>query len=595
MSRRALELLMAAGIAAAAIAVYLPGLPGEFVYDDHRLIVDNDGLKRPLDLRRSLLQDYYASDIDRMGLGYYRPVALLANEFDYRRGGGIPAAFHATNIAVHASCAMLVLLLAIRLLGSTGPAPYAAALLFALNPVHAESVAFISGRVDPLATMFGLGALLCHLAASRARRPWTWRAGAGACWLFSLMSKEIAFTIPVVALILESAEEGWPTWRGVVDRFPRYVPYALAWMVYLPMRFAALSTLLPPSPGTSALLPMRPPVVIGSYLAWLLLPPPGLHLEPALRTGFVAAVAATFGLAAVAAAVWCWRGGWRLESALIGACLITLLPVAQFKPLETELSERFLYLPSVLSAWLAGALVRRMANPKAVLAALGLVAALSVADAAILIPRARLWRDELALWNAKENESGGSLKARLNLARAYARRGDRARAIKAYEDSISLAPGLASGLSAEISALSSDTGTEEYERALLKSLAELPKDGALWNNLGFHRYRKGDLPGARDAFDKSIAVAPARASAWLGLAMTELAGGDLQAADEAASRAVLLDPDLGLAAALRVECALRLGRPCDAVAMAAGIVLDDPAEASMLEKIVGRAREQCPR
>ena len=140
MRLRAREVLMASAVVVLAIAVYVPGLPGEFVYDDHRLIVDNDGLKRPLDFRRSFLRDYYASDIDRMGLGYYRPIALLANELDYRRGGGGATAFHVTNIAVHALCTVLVLLLAVRLFGR-GPAAYAAALLFGLNPVHAESVA----------------------------------------------------------------------------------------------------------------------------------------------------------------------------------------------------------------------------------------------------------------------------------------------------------------------------------------------------------------------------------------------------------------------------------------------------------------------
>ena len=92
-----------AALAVLAVVVHLPGLPGDFVYDDHRLIVRNDGLRRPFDPARAFLRDYYASDLDRGGLGYYRPVALLSNEADFRRGGGRPAAFHATNLAVHMS------------------------------------------------------------------------------------------------------------------------------------------------------------------------------------------------------------------------------------------------------------------------------------------------------------------------------------------------------------------------------------------------------------------------------------------------------------------------------------------------------------
>jgi Flp pilus assembly protein TadD len=581
-------------VVAGAIAVYLPGLPGGFVYDDHRLIVDNDGLKRPFDLRRSFLRDYYASDIDRIGLGYYRPVALLTNEFDYRRGGGTPTAFHVTNIVVHVACTVLLLLLAIRLLGA-GPAAYATALLFALNPVHAESVAFISGRVDPLATMFGLGAILCHLVANRATRPAGWRAGVGIAWLFALLSKEIAFTVPVVAFLLESAEEGWPGWRALADRFPRYAPYAGAWVVYLPLRFVALGALLPPAAVGAKMVATRPPVVIGSYLAWLVMPPPGINLEPALATGLLAVGAAAVALAAVAAAVLLWRRQWRLEAALLAGCLVTLLPVAQLKPLETELSERFLYFPSVATALLAGALVRRGLRGRLAPLVLGLVVVWAAVGAARLVPRSRVWRDEIALWEAKDRESGGSLKARLNLARTYAQRGDRASSLRAYDAAKALEPSLAEGLSAEISALTTDPGSEDYEAGLMKSLAAFPKDGALWNNLGFHLYRKGDLAGARDAFAKSIELTPARATAWLGMAMVRLGGGDLVGADDAASHAEVLDPALGLARALRVECALRLGKPCEALAMADGVALDDEAERATLARVVARARALCPR
>jgi tetratricopeptide (TPR) repeat protein len=300
-------------------------------------------------------------------------------------------------------------------------------------------------------------------------------------------------------------------------------------------------------------------------------------------------------VAAAVGAVVAWRRGGRLEGALLGACLVTLLPVAQLKPLETELSERFLYLPSVASAILMGAVVRRLPRGRMTFVALGVVAGLAAAEASILIPRARMWRDEVDLWEARERESGRSLKASLNLARAYGRRGDRERAVRAYETAEEIEPSLAAGLSAEISALSSDVGSAEYERSLLKSLAELPRDGALWNNLGFHLYRKGDLSGAKDAFAKSIELTPSRGASWLGLAMTRLAGGEVAEADAAAAHALLLEPDLALAAALRAECALRSGRPCDAVAMASAIVLDDPSERAMLERIVSQAQERCRR
>ncbi len=593
MSRKMRQALAGLAVVAASTVVYLPGLPGEFVYDDHRLIVDNDGLKRPLDLRRSFLRDYYASDIDRMGLGYYRPVALLSNELDYRRGGGAAQAFHATNIAIHVACALLVLVLGVRLLGP-GISASAAALLFALNPVHAESVAFISGRVDPLATLFGLATLLAHLAANRSAAPSLWRAPAGLAWLAALMSKEIAFTVPAVALLLEIAEEGWPGPTGMLERLPRYAPYAAAWVLYLPLRWMALGTLLPPSAKGAGWAVTRPPIVVGSYLAWLVVPPHGLHLEPGLASGALGAGAVLLAAAALAG---CWtlaRRGWRLEAALVAVTLVALLPVAQFRPLETTLSERFLYLPSVAAALLAGALLRRLPAGRITIVALSVVGLLLVVYASILIPRARIWRDEIALWEAKERETpGGSLKARLNIARTYAHRGDRERALKAYDAAKALEPSLAGGLSAEISALKSEAGSDEYARGLLASLKDFPKDGALWNNLGFHLYRKGDMIGATMAFLKATELTPARSTAWLGLALARLSDGDIPAADEAASRALTLQPDLALAVVVRAACALGQGHPCDALRLSEEIAVDDPSDRAMLDRIVARARREC--
>jgi hypothetical protein len=65
-------------------------------------------------------------------------------------------------------------------------------------------------------------------------------------------------------------------------------------------------------------------------------------------------------------------------------------------------------------------------------------------------------------------------------------------------------------------------------------------------------------------------------------------------ADAAAARAAALDPSLGLAAALRVECAVRAGQPCEALRRAEGLVLTDPAEAAALERLVALARQGCP-
>jgi tetratricopeptide (TPR) repeat protein len=576
-----------------AVAVYVPGLPGEFVYDDHRLIVDNDGLKRPFDPSRAFLRDYYASDLDSRGLGYYRPIAILSNELDYRVGGGGALLFHLTNLLLHVAATFCVFALARRLAGPGLVAPVVAASLFALHPSHAESVAFISGRVDPLATVFVLATILLHLRANDASRKWPWRVAAAGAWLCGFLSKEMAVTAPLLAAVLEAGTEGFPSRRDLKARALRYVPYLAVAGVYLAARVAALGHLLAPSPDGATLSLSKPFVAFGTYLRWLVFPPFGLNLEPE-PSGTSWAVFAGLGiLAALLVLLFFWRRAFKVELATASAVSLALVPVLQLKPLETALSERFLYLPSAFAMTLAGLLAARWCLARGRVAALVVVLLLGGLYAANLVPRSLLWRDEVKLWNAKDAEDGGSLKARLNLGRAHHRRGDDVAARAAYDRAIALAPGLESQIRAEMTTLPGDGGAEDPAGDVRRALAASPGDGSLWGNLGFLLFERGDLTGAADAFERAVELSPGRATGWLGAALVRLRQGDVLGAEIAASRAVELDPALGLARAVRGECLLRRGRACEALEAIEGLRLDDPGQREALDRVRAAAENSC--
>ena len=576
------QLAVGALVVALAVVAYLPGLPGGFAYDDYRLIVKNEGLQRPLDLRRAFLRDYYASDFDHMGLGYYRPVAILSNELDWRIGGGRAAVFHATNIAVHAACVALTMLLALRLFPRYAAAAALAGALFALHPAHAESVAFISGRVDPLATLFGLLALLAHLSGRRA-----WGAAA---WLAAILSKEMAVTIPIVAALFDTAGDGVPLWRrSRSDLIRRYGPFVLAAAVYLPLRWTALGGLAPPPPPGSGLSVMRSLATIGSYVAWLIAPPPGLHLEPSLPLGPAAWLRAAGALAALAAAALLLRGGRRVQAALLACALVTLLPVAQVRVLETSLSERFLYLPSVFAMILAGwalASWRRRWTGAALAAMVGL------GYLTLLTPRVSLWRDEIALWSEQTEEQPQSVRAWVSLAQSYVRHGDREAARAVYEHAGTL--GLDRRvLAAEMASLLGTQGGDDEERVILDALEAAPQDGALWQNLGFVRLGRGNTDGAIQAFERATALVPGRSTGWLGMAYARLRNRQWAEARDAAERAASLDPELAVAHAIHGETLWRLGHACEAVRELTGLSLDDPAEAAATGRVLEAARADC--
>ncbi len=129
-------------VAAIAMLVFSGSLCGGFVLDDTRVVRDNPEITS---LRRSLA--YFGADYlwPHVVSGYYRPLVHLSYAVDHAVGAGTPLVFHATNLALHALCSLLVLALFLELGASTAVA-VGGACLFAAHAVHTEAVANLAGR-----------------------------------------------------------------------------------------------------------------------------------------------------------------------------------------------------------------------------------------------------------------------------------------------------------------------------------------------------------------------------------------------------------------------------------------------------------------
>lgn len=143
-------------------AVYANALLCGFVYDDWDLVVRNPWLREGR-LAEAFRSGYWESS--RGGSFYYRPVVSISYWVDHALWGTSPFGYHLRNVALHAASSVLVLLLAARWLSSR-PAALAVAALFAVHPVHTQSVTWIAGRTDLLAALFCLLALLLFQAGA---------------------------------------------------------------------------------------------------------------------------------------------------------------------------------------------------------------------------------------------------------------------------------------------------------------------------------------------------------------------------------------------------------------------------------------------
>lgn len=405
-------LVLAATCVAYAIAPF-----GDLVWDDQLLV------KQQMAAFRTLA-DVFAppAGIANWSYYYYRPVVVLSYVVDEAWfGRGASMGPHAMNVLYQALTAVFVWLLARRLLralprGEAGA--LVAALFFAVHPLHTESVNWVTGRSDVLATLFLLPALLAILR---------WRdhgsivalLGAFVFSLLAMMAKEVAITGVLLAPLLlglapappaappPTRAARWITWLGAL------VAFGGAAALYASLRMQAGSDVLGAEPGTLVEIGIRVLRAAGYYALKLFWPWPQVHFVPWSTVPQWPAALAVLGagLALVAACFGWLRGAARALLVLaLGWIAVTLAPafaVVVTGVASTPVAERYLYLPSVGLALWAGLMWCRWREASASGRLPVITAALVLgALAAATLARGWVWASDLRLWSDAAGKIG---------------------------------------------------------------------------------------------------------------------------------------------------------------------------------------------
>lgn len=374
-----------AGLAVCAAVAWLPALFASFVADDF-LVLDASS-------RFGGVAHAFGHDTGEIGGGghFYRPLWVSLEAGVYDVVGGRAAGWHAFNLVLFAVVTIEVWALARSVLSERRALIAAAA--FAVYPRHGESVAWVTGSTDLVAVALGLGALVWALYV---RTEWARVVGAAVLGAAAVLSKEIAFVVPVLALLVLPRR-----------RLPVFASLVAAQLGVLVARTTVLHGV-----GGYSEYPWhagRLAVVAASYVLAAFSPP---QLE---LTRYPELVVVPLGLLALF--LWALRRATHPRAAWIGLAWfgIALLPGANVAvDLNNSLGERLLFLPSVgLAIAVAAILPSRRLWPLAlagcvalalsVLAArdwitAGRIANRVVAQAALLGPHGR----ELMLLTAPE-------------------------------------------------------------------------------------------------------------------------------------------------------------------------------------------------
>ena len=543
------HLLGALGLIALVFAVYYPALAGEFVYDDLLVVQQNPLLSDLANLPKAFASSYwdFLDDGGAEHVGYYRPLTMVLLTFANVLGDGSPIAFHLLSLAIYAACCIAAWRFAARLLKSEG-AGFWAALLFALHPLHVESVAWISGVNDPLFALFGFLALDAFVA-------WRDRGSPGAPWraapwfLLALLSKDAAVALVPIAMAIDWGREAQrPTEgrRSVPGLARAYGPLIAAFGVYYLARVAVFGDALAGfdrqttdfGVGAGRLALLRVELLGGAVglLAW----PAELNLfrpfHPELSATAPSLLMGVVGSALLVVAIGlAWVKRWRPALALLLLLPAALAPVLlRVESLGSfPLSDRFLFLPVLgftgLLAWLAWTRLPR----GAALGALGLVAAAYAGRTLLQLPT---WANEEALFRTALEQNPRNPNVHWSLGRVL---------LEQYQ-----ATGLSDPL---IEARSTfESGMDLLAEAQTEAGGDIfaSQDDHLQMNLGlgwsllFEAQVDPfqDYGSPRKVFERVVQGWPNNERAYIGVGVTYMAQGDPNAASEALRKALQLNP-----------------------------------------------------
>jgi len=203
---------VAALLAVVIAAVFYPCLVAGYInWDDLAIVRDNPNVSSfSLHSLNNIFSSY--------NVGHYQPLTTLSFLAEHVIFGGGAKVSHALNIAFHILNSFLAYLVAFCFLKDRRKA-LLAALIFAVHPMHVESVAWVSERKDMMYSVFYMWAIICYARRS-GEGPYENYMPLLGLFTLALLAKSMAITLPLVLLLMDFLKEGRITKDRFVEKGP---------------------------------------------------------------------------------------------------------------------------------------------------------------------------------------------------------------------------------------------------------------------------------------------------------------------------------------------------------------------------------------
>ena len=525
---------------------YANALLNGFVFDDHSFVLGNPFLYSFHYWREIVSGPILTAEGVHKISNYYRPLVTLSFLFSYQLFGPVAFGFHLVSLAAHLAIVTMLFFLTERMFRHRAIA-FVAAALFAVHPVHAESVAWISGLTDLELTLFLLLAFWAFRAAARpgGKTSAVMQLAAAGSLMLALFAKEQALVFPLLAALYEHLyrdDRGETNWK---QKVLRYGPLWLVGLAYAVLRVQLL--------GSFAPILQRPYMsrweaflssfaLLGDY-AWKLMFPVklgvwyGFHESRSLfDLKVLAGAAVLLGCFIVIVAL-----RKRAPAVSFGVIwfLVTLSPVLNARVMATSVfADRYLYLPSVGFCWIVAwgwwsLWQRRAARPAVWRAALaGALAAVTVLYALRTVTRNRDWKTDIALYTEALRVSPDALFMRNCLGLAYWTQGNLRAAEQQWQEALRMAPDNPADINYLSMLYLREKRYDEAEEYVRRALTLYPKDPIVHIHLAEISLAQGLTLQAEQHFQAALAVAPFDVRAHNGLGGIYAQAGRLAEAEQ---------------------------------------------------------------
>jgi len=581
----------------AVLAVFGQTARFEFVnYDDGENVYENPMVEMGLSVKAVGWAFTHAQ------VANWVPLTTLSHELDCQLFGLHAGGHHLVNVLLHAANAVLLFLVLRQMTGSMWRSAFVAA-VFAVHPLRAESVAWVTERKDVLSALFfilSIGAYVRYVE--------TWKASSFACkakadrtadrmadkrgkvfyglalvfFSLGLLAKSMVATLPFVLLLLdywplarmggiknlefrtengeigttdghcatgaggEKRSAGVPFWGLVREKVPFFALAAAA---------GAAAALVPDLvlTGTHQYpLLVRMDNALVSYVVYLRQTffPAGLALPypdvaggpPKWEVGLALVL-----LAAISAGAMACRK--RSPSVLVGwlwylGMLAPVIGIVQIS-YDAAHADRYTYLPGIgLAIAVTWAVAEWSAGWKFRRVVLGgLMAGVIGAFTVCGHIQTWYWRESESLWTHTLASTSGNCVAHHNLGSALYQKGQVEEAIRQYQEALEIKPNYVSALDSLGLALAKNGQADEAIGQYRKALEINPAYEKAHNNLGHALAGKGDLEGAIAQFRQALEINPAYQDARYNLGIDLAKKGDLEEAITQYRKLLEINPD----------------------------------------------------